>query len=148
MSCTCNLKRWCRIFDSSKTHIRTFPGVSAWLCSVGLASHATIPATELFGSSRRSVLCSLFSRRASSWCALGLLGRRVCIFLSPAPFCHPREHAKLQGSCVVMPTKGFPKNSFIGLEGVSLFVRACVWSPSLDARARASSSRSGLYSRL
>ena len=104
--------------SSKKSHIRTFSGVSARRCSAGLSSCAMIPATELFGSTRRSVLCSLFSRRASSWCALGLWGRRVCIFLSPGPVCHPREHAKLQGSCVVMPTKGVPKNSFIRLEGV------------------------------
>ena len=44
----------------------------------------------------------------------------------PYPCCHPREHAKLQGSYIVIPTKGVSKNSFIGLEGVVLFVRIFV----------------------
>ena len=107
--------------SSKKSHIRTFSGVSARRCSAGLSSCAMIPATELFGSTRRSVLCSLFLSSGFVVARAWAFGASSVHFSLPRPLLSPERAREASGIVCRHADEGCPEEQLHRTRGCVTF---------------------------
>ena len=129
---------------------RTFPGVSARLCLMGLASHTTISAAKLLASMCHRTVYIFFAHWAVSWHELRLLGQRVTVLCSPDTF-RQREGTRSIRDRLSTYRRRYSRRTGHLTRSVWFHVRAVAravaCAVSSDMHMVDSSSRSGLYSR-
>ena len=89
---------------------RTFPGVSARLCLMGLASHTTISAAKLLASMCHRTVYIFFCSLGCVVARAAAIGATSDCFVLTRHLSSTRGHTKHQGSFANIPTEIFPKN--------------------------------------